>query len=124
MNRKYIFDFVHFRNLVIIFVSIIGMFFSYIVVADGTNERYIQVDQDIWSFLKYVGIMFLGVLSWAGVQLVTSIRSLVKNVTDLSLTAHLTQQEIIHIKNDVAEIKKRQDFHSERLHELEKAQRN
>jgi amino acid permease len=124
MNRKDIFDFIHFRNLVIIFVSIIGMFFSYIVVADSTNERYIQVDQDIWSFLKYVGIMFLGVLSWAGVQLVTSIRSLVKNVTELSITAHITQQEIIHIKDDVAEIKQRQDYHSKRLHDLEIAQHN
>lgn len=118
------FEFNHFRNLVIIIIAVSGTLFSYIVVADSSNQRYIQVDQDIWSFLKYVGVMFMAVIGWAGIQLVTSMKSLVRNVTDLNITVRITQNEIMQIKNEVAEINQKYERHGIRILELEKHQRN
>ncbi|HMY34604.1 MAG TPA: hypothetical protein PK937_06020 [bacterium] len=117
---------VHFRNLLIIFVTIMAVMWTYMAMADGTAtaDRYITVDQDIWSFLKYVGVMFLGILSWAAVQLISSLKSLVSQVTDLNITVKVTQNEIMLIKEDVSEINSKIEKQDYRILQLEKAQKN
>ncbi len=119
-NRKNKLEFIHFRNYIIIGISITFLMFSYVVIADSSNAHYVEVDQDIWSFLKYVGVIFLGVLSWIGIQLVLSMKSLVKNVGDLNLTANLTQLEVKTIKDDVSEIKGSINEHDRQIRALER----
>lgn len=117
-------EFFHFRNFVILFVTLSGMLWSYVVIADSANQHYVYVDQDIWSFLKYLGILLLAVLTWISAQAVSIVKNLVSQLSELNVTAKITQREVVDIRADVQDIKRKLEGHDMRIHELEKSQRN
>ena len=117
-------EFFHFRNFVILFVTLTGMLWSYVVIADSANQHYVQVDQDIWSFLKYLGVLLLAVLTWIGAQAVSIVKNLVVQLSELNVTAKITQREVVDIRADVQEINRKLEGHDLRLLQLEKAQHN
>jgi hypothetical protein len=118
------FNYLRFRNMVIVSMIIVFLLFSYVVIGDSVSQRYIEVDQDIWSFLKYVGVLFLGLLAWAALDMVSQVKRLVVQVNALNVSVKVNNTEVEQIKNDVAEIKSTLNSHDMRFRELERNQRN
>lgn len=118
------FDFRHFRNMVITAMIIIFLLFSYVAIGEATSERYIEVDQDIWSFLKYVGVLFLGLLVWAAKDMVTQLKVLGAQFGELNTSVSKNTDNITDIKDEVKEISRKIEAHDTRIFQLERNQRN
>lgn len=117
------FEFRDFRNMVIIAVALMVTMITFVVIASpsdtGDAQHYVAVDNDIWSFLKYVGLMFLGLLCYIGRDLVVQLKNLFSTAVRLDKTVSLIDSKVGGIQSDVAEINEKQKKDDERIRVLE-----
>ncbi len=113
--------------IVMVIVGILFVITPYlmgIMAQVNMENHYVQVDQDIWSFLKYVGVVFMGLLVWIGKEMIGSFKMLTKTIDDLNVTVRVNNEDVKHIKEDVSEIKESIVRHDARINTLEKNQKN
>ena len=98
--------------------------FAALAQVSGSADHYVQVDQDVWGFLKYVGLLFMGLLIYIGREIVLALKSLIKSFNALNVTVSVNNEDVKHIKDDVSEIKETITRHDTRINTLEKNQKN
>lgn len=71
------------------------------------------VDEDIWDFLRYVGVLFIGLAGWQFVRMVSAIDRLDKSINTMNERNSIIETKLTEHEKDIKEIKSE-------LHELRK----
>lgn len=97
----------------------IGLYLLYIALTE-IPDRYVEVDPDIWTFLKFVLVLFVGWIGWSLREGIGSIKRLDKTINVLEQTVAVNNKSVEVIQRDVSEINSKLEKHDERILDLEK----
>ena len=94
------------------------------VSAQAVDIPQRTVDNDVWDFLKYLGVLFVLLAAWQANRLVNTVDKLNDSLNELNTTVGLQKKDISSIRIDVSDISMTLKEHDDEIAELKRTNHN